>query len=248
MPGTYTPQSAIDLIKNFVHGIPLDAIAPNVCDLAHNTIWTYYPWSWAVSSLTAIQLTDGIQDYTPTNTDILRPLKIRMVRTDITPNEFEDLAILANLPPDISRKLGFRTIKNIGWFGSQSVFRLETAVNISPNTMLQLQGEYQKVPSKINQSTMTTVLPEPDYYFGVFVEAVKYYAMALSDDPRAGGISVQKNGSVNKGYTGQFGMFMEALLNMARTEDLGNGDQWRWPESGFGVGQATNPGLFGALG
>ena len=95
---------------------------------------------------------------------------------------------------------------------------------------------------------MTTVLPEPDYYFGVFVEAVKYYAMALSDDPRAGGISVQRNGNVQKGYTGQFGMFMEALLNMARTEDLGSGDQWRWPESGFGVGQASNPGLFGTLG
>jgi len=201
-----------------------------------------------VSSLTAIPLVDGTQDYTPSNTNILRPLKMRMVRTDISPNEFEDLAILANLPPDLSRKLGFRTIKNLGWFGSQSVFRLETAVNISGTTTLQLQGEYQSVPVKITTSTMTTVLPEPDYYFGVFVEAVKYYAMALSDDPRAGGINVQRNGHAQKAYTGQFGMFMDAMLTMARTEDLGSGDQWRWPESGFGVGQATNPGLFGTLG
>lgn len=248
MAGTYTPQSAIDLIKNFVHGIPLDAIAPIVCDLSHNAIWTYFPWSWSIASLTPINLTQGVQDYAPVNTDVLRPLKIRMVRTDITPNEFEDLAILANLPPDISRQLGFRTIKNVGWFGSQGFFRLETAVNISGTTTLQLQGEYQKTPTKINESNMTTVLPEPDHYFGVFVEAVKYYAMALSDDPRAGGISVQRNGNLQKGYTGQFGMFMEALLNMARTEDLGSGDEWRWPEAGFGVGQATNPGLFGTLG
>ncbi len=246
--GTYTPQSAIDLITNFVHGVPLAAIAPTVCDLAHNAIWTYYPWSWSISNLTALNLTQGIQDYTPTNTDILRPLRIRMVRTDITPNEFEDLAILANLPPDVSRQLGFRTIKNIGWFGAQNFFRLETAVNISGTSTLQLQGEYQRVPTKINNSNMTTVLPEPDYYFGVFVEAVKYYALALSDDPRAGGISVQKNGSLAKGYTGQFGMWMDGLLNMARTEDLNVGDQWRWPEAGFGVGQATNPGLFGTLG
>ena len=91
-------------------------------------------------------------------------------------------------------------------------------------------------------------LPEPDYYFGVFVEAVKYYAMALSDDPRAGGTNVTKNGNIQKGYTGQYGLFMDALMTMARTEDLGSGDQWRWPEGGMGVGQATNPGLFGTLG
>lgn len=246
--GTYTPQAAIDLIRNFVHGISLDKIAPNVCDMAHNTIWLIYPWGWSVASLTPIPLVQGVQDYSPTNTDILRPLKIRMVRTDVSPNEFEDLAVLANLPPDISRQLGFRTIKNVGWFGSQSFFRLETAVNISGTTTLQLQGEYQKTPTKITNATMTTALPEPDYYFGVFVEAVKYYALALSDDPRAGGINVSKNGTVQKGYSGQYGIFMDSLLTMMRTEDLSSGDQWRWPEAGFGVGQATNPGLFGTLG
>jgi hypothetical protein len=244
---TYTPQSAIDLIKNFVHGIPLDAIAPNVCDMVHSTMWVYYPWSWSIASLTAINLTDGVQDFTPTNTDILRPLKVRMVRTDVSPNEFEDLAVLANLPPDLSRKMGFRTIKNVGWFGSQSFFRLETAVNIGATTTLQIQGEYQKVPTKMSSNTMNVVLPFPDYYFPVFVEGVKYFALALSDDPRAGGVQVARNGSIQKGYTGQWSNFMDMLLMMARTEDLGSGDQWRFPESGMGVGQASNPGLFGSL-
>jgi hypothetical protein len=72
--------------------------------------------------------------------------------------------------------------------------------------------------------------------------------MALTDDPRAGGVGVSRNGTIQKGYTNQYSMFMEALLMMSRTEDLGNGDQWRWPEGGMGVGQATNPGLFGTIG
>ena len=170
------------------------------------------------------------------------------MRKYISPNVFDDLAVLSNLPPDLSRKLGFRTIKNLGYFGSQNFFRLETAVNISGTTTLQLQGEYQKVPTKITTTTMTTVLPEPDYYFDVFLEGVKYHALALSDDQRSGGIQVMSNGSIGKTFAGQYGIFMDSLLNMARTEDLGSGDQWRWPEAGFGVGQATNPGLFGTLG
>jgi hypothetical protein len=246
--GTYTPQAAVDLVKNFVHGIPLNAIDSNVCDIIHSMIWIYYPWSWTISSLTPVPLVDGGQDYIPTNVDILRPLKVRMVRTDVNPDEFEDLAILSNLPPDLSRKLGFRTIKNVGYFGSQNFFRLETAVNISPNVVLQLQGEYQKTPTKITSATMSAPLPIPDYYFQVFVEGIKWYAMSLSDDTRAIGPTVSKNGSVTRSYTSQYGIFMETLMMMARTEDLGNGDQWRFPESGFGVGQATNPGLFGTLG
>jgi hypothetical protein len=244
---TYTPQAAIDLITSFVHGIPLQGIAANVCDMVNSAIWMYYPWSWSIATLTPLNLEDGQQDYTAANTNILRPLKIRMVRTDVSPSEYEDLAILSNLPPDLSRKMGFRSIKNVGWYGSQQFFRLETALNMSSSTMLQLQGEYQMTPVKISAATMNTVLPFPDYYFPVFVEGVKYYALALSDDQRMGGVQVTKNGAVQKGYSVQYGIYMDMLLMMARTEDLGGGDQWRYPESGLGVGQASNPGLFGSM-
>lgn len=250
--GTYTPQAAINLVQNIAHGVPLDAVKANICDMVYSMIWHYYPWPWTVKSLTAINLVNNQQDYNPTDTDILRPLKVRIVRTDTSPNEFRELSFLNNLSPELTRTGGIDTMKAIAWYAGSNVMRFDLAVSVGTNQTLQLQGEYQSQPTRITDGNMNSVFPTPDAsvgypdrYFNVFVEGVAWQVYRLSDDPRAGTIQVAKNGTAMKEYTGQLGIFMEALMQMSRTEDLGNGDQFQWPDNPLGVGRSYWPGLFG---
>lgn len=234
------------MVSGLVHDIPVASLAPQVCDQINSMIWTFYPWGWTIASLTAINLVDGTQDYTPTNTDILRPLKVRVVRTDVSPNEYRELALLANLSPELTRKGGLETLEAVGWFTSQNFFRLNVCASVGSGQTLQLQGEYQKIPTKITAANMTTTtLPIPDHYFDVFCSGILWKLYKLADDPRAGGIQMAKNGGLQRIYTGQLGEYVDALLNMSRTEDLGNGDEFQWPESPLGVGRSYWPGVYG---
>lgn len=240
----YTPNDAISLVGNLVHGVPVSAISAQACDIVNSMMWRFYPWGWTIKSFTPINLVDGTQDYTPSDNDILRPLKIRLVRTDVTPNEFRELALLANLSPELTRKGGLDTITSAGWYSSGPFIRLLYAASISGTQTLQIQGEYQFTNATITNSTLSSAFSFPDRYFNVFVEGLKWQFYYLTDDPRAGGSSYQKNGNTTRSYTGQLGAFMEALLEMGRTEDLGSGDEFMFPESPLGMGRSQWPGLF----
>ncbi len=242
---TYTPQDALSLNQNLIHGSPTAAIQAMACDIANSMIWTFYPWSWTLKSLTAIALVDGTQDYTPTDTDILRPIRIQLVRTDTTPAETRELGFLANLSPELSRKGGLESNTNAGWYAANNFIRLMYAASIGTGQTLQLQGIYQKVPSRIRDGDLKTTLAAPDRYFNVFAEGVLWQLYRLTDDPRAGGTQYRKNGGMDRVYTGQLAVFMDFLLGMARTEDLATGDQFMWPESPLGVGRSYWPGLYG---
>lgn len=56
MPSTYAAQDAINLVKPFVHGVPLDDVKSNVCDMVNSVIWNYFPWGWTIRSLTPTNL------------------------------------------------------------------------------------------------------------------------------------------------------------------------------------------------
>lgn len=245
MPSTYAPQDALALVQNFAHGIPLTLVQSNLCDIVNSEIWCFYPWSWSIATLTPIPCVDGIQDYTPTNTDILRPLKIRLARTDVVPVEYRELGFLANLSPELTRKGGLETNTSVGYFASGPFFRLMYAASVGTGQILQIQGEYQRLPNRITDSNLTTVFQFPDRYFNVFVEGLKWKVYQLSDDPRAGGAQYTKNGNMVRGYSGQMGLFMDMLLTEARTEDLQKGDEFQFPESPLGVGRTYWPGLYG---
>jgi len=242
---TYTPQTAINLVTKFVHGVPLAGVEANICDVINSYIWTYYPWSWTISSLTPINCVDGVQDYSPANTDILRFLKVRLARTDTTPNEIRELAMLADLSVELSRKGGLETNTAFGYFASTNILRLMWAASVGTGQTLQIQGEYQKAPTKITDSTMNNVLVIPDQYFLTFVEGLKYLVYQLSDDQRAGTVQMSKNGTFQQVFTGQLAIFMHQLNYAARTEDLSRGDQFQFPESSLGMGRALWPGLYG---
>jgi len=179
------------------------------------------------------------------NPGILRPLKMRIARLDSNPPEYRELAALGNLSPELSRTAGINTMKAVGWFSSQNFFRLDVSPQVSNGQIIQLLGEYQVLPTKITEKTLSTAFAFPDEYFNVFVEGLKWKMYQLSDDQRAGTIQVSKNGSMMKQYTGQLGVFYEALMQMSRTEDLGSGDEFSYPEEGFGVGRSYYPGIFG---
>lgn len=242
---TYTPQQAINLVTQFVHGIPLSGSEANICDMVNSMMWVYYPWSWSINNLTPITLSDGVQDYTPTNTDILRPLKLQIARTDTTPTEVRELALLANLSVELTRKGGLDMNTAAGFFAGPNTIRLMFAASVGTGQTLQIQGQYQKVPTRITDSTMNVPFAFDDQYFPVFVDGIKWKIYQLSDDPRAGTVQMSKNGKFQQVFTGQLGLFMYQLNYMARTEDLQTGDQFSYPETGLGQGRSYWPGLYG---
>lgn len=241
---SYSPQDAINLVKNFAHGIPVDAVQSNVCDAINSMIWCFYPWSWTIKSLTPITLVDGVQDYSPTDSDILRPTLLRIVRTDTTPNEARELALLSNLGVELTRKGGLESITAVGLLSTGAI-RLMYAASVGTGQTLQLQGFYQQKPTRITDSTLSTPFSFPDYYYNVFIEGLKWKMYQLADDPRAGTMQYSKNGTMMRQYTGQYGIFMDALLTMARTEDLKGGDEFQFPEQALGSGRSFWPGLYG---
>lgn len=243
--GTYTPQSAIKLVTQFVHGVPLGESEAIVCDTVHSWIWSYYPWSWTIASITPINCVDGVQDYNPTNNDILRFLKPRLVRTDTTPNEARELAMLADLGIELSRKGGLDYNTSIGYLAGSNTLRLMYAAAVGTGQVLQIQGEYQKIPTRITESNLNAAFAFPDHMFFTFIEGLKAFIYQLSDDPRAGGIQMSKNGTFNQVFTGQFGIFMSMLNYASRNEDLSRGDSFQYPENSLAGGHQLSPGLFG---
>jgi hypothetical protein len=176
---------------------------------------------------------------------ILRPLKMRLARLDTNPPEYRELAALGNLSPELSRTAGIETMGNVGWFASQSFFRLMNSPQVSQGQIIQLLGEYQTRPTKVTNANLTVPFPFPDDYFNVMDAGVLWKVYQLTDDPRAGGAGLSRNGSMIEQFTGQFGAFMSLLKEMARTEDLGAGDEFRYPEQPLGVGRSYWPGLYG---
>lgn len=177
--------------------------------------------------------------------NILRPIKMRICRLDSDPPEYRELALLGNLGPELSRTAGIDTMKAVGWFSSADFFRFDVSPQVALGQLIQLQGEYQMTPTKITNSNLSTPFLFPDQYFNTFVEGLKWKIYQLADDARAGGIQVNRNGSQMKIMTGQFGVFYEQLQQMARTEDLGTGDEFSFPADPMGVGRSYWPGLFG---
>lgn len=241
----YTPQDALTLVKHFAHGIPVADVAANVCDIVNSMFWVFYPWCWSLNTLTPIPLVNGVQDYQALDNNILRPIRVQLARTDITPNENRDLSLLANLGVELTRTGGIDTITSVGWYPSDPFFRLNYAASVSGTQTLQIQGVYQMLPTRIDESNLMVPFEFPDRYYNVFIEGLKWKLYQLADDQRAGTIQYVKNGSMQRVYTGQLGLFMDALLTAARTEDLSSGDEFSFPEQPLGVGRSYWPGMYG---
>jgi len=177
--------------------------------------------------------------------NILRPLKMRIGRLDTNPPEWRELAALSNLSIELTRTAGIDTMSSIGWFSSQNFFRLMNSPQVSLGQIIQIAGEYQIHPTKITSGNLGTPFPFPDDYFNVVDAGILWKVYQLTDDPRAGVGQLSRNGTMVEQFTGQLGTFMQVMKEMARLEDLGNGDEFMYPEQPLGVGRSYWPGLYG---
>lgn len=245
-----TPQDIINAGKSLVHGAPTDDVQLMALNNTMSEFHNYFPWSWTIQSFTAITCVDGTQDYVINNADqgnVLRPLKIRLALTSTTPAEYRELAALNNLSPELSRKGGLDYNTAYGWFASSNTIRLMMAASVGTGQTLQIQGEYQKIPTEITADKLATAFPFPDFHFGTFLKGFLYWLYLLTDDPRAGSIQLTKNGRTSgTAFVGQLGVWMQALAYSARNEELALGDSFQYPETALGSHAGSfSPGLFG---
>ena len=241
MPSTYTVANAITYTQAICVGIPVSAIQVAAADMVNGIIWNAYPWRWAQKSMTGIPLVDGTQDYAFAPTDYFRLVQARLVQTDTTPDTFDDLTVVRNLYPDLSKAAYRAGLRNIAYVPALSKLRLNQAAAVSGTQTFEIQGEYQYQPTLIAATSAT--LPFPDQYFMVFCNGLLWQFMMLSKDDRAGTAQYTKNGAV---YTGQMGIFFDALMTMREAEDWGAGDTI-FPSDPLGIGGAgrSSFGIYG---
>lgn len=240
MASTYTVANATTYVRKFIKGVPVSDIEVTAADMINSIIWNAYPWRWTLTALTAIALVDGTQDYAWAPADYMRIVAARIARTDVTPDEYDELKILRNLPPELT-KAGFKTLSSIAYIGALSKLRLNFAAAVPTGATLEIQGEYQKQPTKITANSAT--FPFPDQYFPVFIEGYKWQLYLFADDPRAGNSQMDKK-SGQAVYTGQMGIFYDALMSMREAEEWGAGDAI-FPDDPLGAYRNSNPNIFG---
>ena len=241
----YSPQDALTLNLRFIRNMTIDSTSQAImCDQTMNIIHCAYPWRWTLATLTAISLVDGTQDYSVANTDVYRFTNLRITRTDLSPNQSQPLDIVEHLEPDLYARGGnYNIFRAASWEANLSKLRLDVCAKIVSPVTMQIDGTYQKNPTKITAAGITTALTQPDQYFPVFQEGVLYQLYKYADDDRAGSIVRMKDGATQ--YTGQLGVFMARLWEMQQAEDYGNNQGVRFPEEGLGgVRGLQNPGLF----
>lgn len=234
----------MELAKRMVHGIPTSKIEAQAADMVNSQVWVLYEWWWTLSTIAAIPLIDGQQDYLGVPTNFHRWIYPRIAQTNLTPVEYRELTVRKHLGVELTRKGSLETIRDVAFESSLGKFRLNFPPIIGGGTTMELQGEYQIVPTRITDANMTTPYVQPDAYYMVQVEGIKYWFYQLNDDPRAGTVVISRDG--RKQYSGQLGTYYDALQTMLIAEDVADGQEFIWPEMPLGNRQNSQvwvPGL-----
>lgn len=250
MASTYTWSNLLDIVKPFIKSIPTSTLDVTVCDQLNSFVWKAFPWTWATFSLTSatsqLSLIDGRQDYpigTTTAGGFYELQRVRITRTDVTPNIVREKDIVQWLAPNVEQQGGIDTIAAVATLGQNlsTQLRLDCAASVPTGTAYQIDGEYWALPIKVTSTA--SVIIAPDQYANVYIEGLKWKYYQLGDDKRAGAMTVNNDG--RKAYTGQMGVFMAELQTMIDDEDYGGGFQQRFPANTMGQGKPGNPGLYG---
>ena len=228
----YTFDEAITVVKAFVKNAPTTSMQTVACDQAYSRIWFAYPWEWTLGALTAIPLVDGTQDYTVSNNDFFKLVEARITRTDLTPDEYQELNILEFMPPELAIKIGWQNFQSISRDPRSAKLRLEAAASVPSGVTMQIDGVYQKYPAKLTATTGNLV--SPDYHFQTFLDWLTYYFYKFTDDSRAGGVAVSK-ATGEKTYSGQLAVAMDSLTTMIATEDARDGTGYLFPDNPLGA-------------
>jgi len=233
--GTYKWSDVCSTAQQLVHSIPVAPLQLYACDQVNAIIWKTFPWRWTLNSITPITLLNGVQDYASVPADFWKWVNPRITRTDVTPPQNQPLLPAKHIEIEVQRQGGVNTIHNVSYEPTNNCFRLDLAPQISGSLVLQLNGDYQQLPTKI--TGIGQVIAHPDSYFQVCLEGVLWMFYRLADDPRAGTISINRPG--DKESAGQWGVFANALEDMKRMEDGADDMQTRYPENPMGWGRPS---------
>ena len=209
-------------------------------------MYTYHPWKFSlVNDIDTIPLVSGQQDYpAPPNIYRLTQAWVHVLYPGSVDQNY-NLDVVWNLTPDLN-PTGFYGNGQIFFMQKQMLYRLTNASQVitgssgtgfgaggfgdggfgdgsggtDPTTQAFLNSEYQPQPDKITD--MSQWLPFPDEYADIAAEGVLYWLYKFGDDERAGTMVYLPNGTVE--YTGQLGIFMGQLKEMAGKEMVGAGD------------------------
>lgn len=215
MAATKAPYDAFGYIKSFLKGMPLEQIGPEVLDEVNKIIWMAAPWRWTLGSLTAKSLVSNQQDYTITVPADFLYLWDGFISDGA--NVYRELTIEPTLPADV-KVVG--NVSRLAYMGSNT-FRTFPKPGTLPNSPTQqFILRYKKTAPVITNQTQydSGFLVMDDEWFWAFCAGVLWKAYQWGDDQRAGSITVASNGSVQ--YTGQLGIFRDALRSMAEREKL----------------------------
>ena len=221
--------------------MPTTSLDALTCDQVNRKMWVAAPWRWAIVPLTSISLSDTNQDFALSNTDLYRLIRARITRTDSTPDESHPLNVLEWLEPALNYVQGMYAIQACSMVATTTTVRLDTAISVPSGVTIQMDGEYQTVPTKITATSSTITFN--DEYAETAIEGLKWAYMVLAKDPRAGGMAVNSKG--DKTYSGQYAVFMASIEDMKQAEDFGNGENYRFPDDSLGVGRYTSGNPFG---
>lgn len=244
MPFTYTYQNHVDFVKAFIRNVPITSIDSQACDAVSNIMYARYPWRFTLKTMSpVVSLSDGNQDYSGVPSDLYRLVRARIVRTDVTPDEYQELIVKKWIGPELAVPIswpGFRSVCIVD--ETAAVFRLNAAVNIPSGMTLELHTGYQITPTKIGDVQLAGTCWFPDHWAQVFQAGLKWKFYEYLDDKRAGSVVIQGGHMM---YTGQLAVFMALLDNMAGVEDSGEGDEAIVPDDALVDATFGHPHVFG---
>lgn len=238
MASTYTWANIISHVGRFIKGSPTSTIDAQTCDYVSSEMWAHFPFKESITTIaaTSIPLVDSQQDYSvPAN--YYRLLNARISRTDTSPQLDFELSVASNLVVDMVPR-SHVAIRSVAYDPGTGQFRLESAVQVPSGTTLYLRGDVQINPSKVTSTASGVWFA--DQYAHVAASGILYYYYKLTDDPRAGAVTMGEDG--DPVYTGQLAEFKSKLLMMERAEDY-PGIQGLFPGESMGAGRDTNRGL-----
>jgi hypothetical protein len=221
---SYTYGDAFSSIQRQYPRVIEDSNAALIANMATDMIWHRYDWKQSIKTLPPFYLVPNEQDhYYPAAvvpSDFYGLRKANLCRTQSEPPAHYPLSIIRDLELTHQRALP----SSICFDRAQSAFRVFPRVpnNIGAPDYV-IEGEYKCFAPKVSAAgLMATIIPFDDTYIRVMLESLKWAALNLAGDPRAGEVGYEM-GSTK--FTGQMGKMMAAIDDMAGKEGLELGDQ-----------------------
>ncbi len=215
MAATLQPADAFEYAKSFLKRMPLEDIEVPILQEVNQMVWMAAPWRWTQGSLPATTVTSDTQDYTIATPDDF----LYLINGYISDGDrvYRQLEMEASLPADVKVVGNPSRISYVG----ENEYRTFPKSGTLPATPLQqfiLQYK-RKAPIITNETQYTDgFLEMDDEWFWVYIAGVLWKSYQWGDDGRAGQVTLAANGAPQ--YTGQLGVFKDALRIMSEREKL----------------------------